>query len=107
MSDLKLTKDEFIRKAKELLTSIEKEYCDCWRMPTDIDYEKDDPCGRCHGMLYIEEGGDTKECESCRGAGVDREHEFDSDDFLNFMEQEVLADDCFNDLLRCKIIDKR
>lgn len=98
--EIRMTKDEFITKTKEMLNLIYNEYVDSYR-----DVEEDESCKRCGGFCYIEEGGETVECYSCNGEGVEIGRVFDKDSFVEFMEHEVMfGGQPFLELLECKII---
>lgn len=91
------TKDEFISKAKAVLDRVEKAYGACWK---DVDPEDENApeCPRCHGFLYIEQGGVADvECPSCRGTGVDVERTLNAEELAEEIT-DIVCDTDFNDL---------
>lgn len=72
---LSLTKDEFISKAKAMLGSIIDHYSKCWGNSHPYDSEEDQS----------------------------EERKFDSDEFLEFMEQAIFESNTYLELLYCEI----
>lgn len=64
-----LTKSEWIAKARKVFEKLDKAYGECWE--PDGRSDEDLPvCSRCHGFLYIEQGGvGDVDCPSCCGTG--------------------------------------
>lgn len=104
----KITKDEFIQKTRSMLQAIMEEYSRSWKNKyNEVDDETgENTCSRCGGFTQIEQGGETIDCTSCNGTGINYERVFDSETFLDFMEHNVIfGEQPFLDLLHCDIVD--
>jgi DnaJ-class molecular chaperone len=103
----KMTKDEFIQKTRSMLQAIMDEYSSNWKDKFDEDDESEEnTCSRCGGFTQIEQGGETVDCTSCNGTGLSSERVFDTENFMEFMEHDVIfGEQPFLDLLHCEIVD--
>lgn len=104
----KMTKDEFIQKTRSMLQAIMDEYSSNWKDKFDEDDESEEnTCSRCNGFLYICEGGvGDVDCPSCKGTGLNSERVFDTENFVSFIEHDVIfGEHPFLDLLHCEIVD--
>ena len=100
---IKMNKEEFVLKTRLMLKFIIDGYSKCHK-PVINDENKD--CTRCHGNLYIEQGGNIVDCTSCKGTGVEFESELDETEFCDFMEHIVIfGEQPFFELLECQIED--
>ena len=94
----KFTNEDYILKAKKFLSEMVNKYTDCWK-----DDPTEDECGRCGGMLYIEQGGVSDvDCPSCNGTGRNNERVFDTDEFMEYFEHTGLNE--VIDLAECEIL---
>lgn len=71
------------------------------------DESEENICSRCNGFLYICEGGvGDVDCPSCKGTGLNSERVFDTENFVEFIENGVIfGEQPFLDLLHCEIVD--
>ena len=102
----KMTKDEFIQKTRSMLQTIMDGYSSNWKDKFDEDDESEEnTCSRCGGFTQIEQGGETVDCTSCNGTGLSSERVFDTENFMEFMEHDVIfGEQPFLDLLHCEIV---
>lgn len=106
LKDPELTKDDFIKKTKELLTKIDKIYGNCWeQQEIDEDSEEYPSCTRCGGFTQIEQGGESVDCNYCRGTGIEPlEMFFNYENFSEEIKDNIIEGDTnFYELLGCKI----
>ena len=105
--DETMTADEFILKTKKLLQLILDEYSRSWKLIESEDEDGERLCKRCSGFTYIEQGGYADvECPSCNGTGNDCTQVFDSEEFIETLEQNIMfGKEPFLELLHCKISD--
>jgi hypothetical protein len=98
----KMTKDEFIQKTQAMLKRIMDEYGKYWS-DAPVDDEAED-CSRCHGFLYIEQGGEGNvDCPNCKGTGKNLDRIFDADGFLEFMEHTIMfGSEPFIEVMECE-----
>ncbi|MBK9258138.1 MAG: hypothetical protein IPM42_22085 [Saprospiraceae bacterium] len=103
----KMTKDEFIAKAKKLLAKIDMKYSQHWKDKPDDNEEA--VCSRCGGFTQIEQGGDIVDCHMCKGTGeAQGERVFDSEGFLEVIEHEIMfGSEPFFELINCEIVDTK
>lgn len=103
----KMTKDEFIQKTRLMLQAIMDGYSSNWKGKFDEDDESEEnTCTRCGGFTQIEQGGNTVDCTSCGGTGMNYERVFDTENFVEFIEHGVIfGEQPFLDLLHCEIVD--
>lgn len=102
-----MTKDEFIQKAKAILSTIMDGYTMHWSNRFSEDDESDEnQCHRCGGWMQIEQGGNIVDCYSCKGTGLSNERVFDTDGFVEFMEHTVMfGTEPFLELMECEILE--
>jgi len=104
----KMTKDEFIQKTRSMLQLIIDGYSSNWKDKYNEDDEEseENTCSRCGGFTQIEQGGETVDCTSCGGTGINGERVFDKETFVEFIEHDVIfGEQPFLDLLHCEIVD--
>ena len=105
----KMTKDEFIQKTRSMLQVIMDGYSSNWKDKYNEEDEENEEntCSRCNGFLYICEGGvGDVDCPSCKGTGFNNERIFDAENFIEFVEHDVIfGEQPFLDLLYCEIVD--
>ena len=100
---IEFTKDEFIEKAKALLKKLEQGHIGCYVPVKDENGENED-CTRCGGMLYIEDGGEVRDCHACNGTGESIYNALDETAFCEFIEHEIVwSNEPFFDLINCSI----
>ena len=100
-----MTKGEFIEKTKSMLRNIIDKYSQCWsnRFSED-DESEENSCPRCGGFTEILQGGYSVSCPSCKGTGLSNERVFDKDEFIDFMEHEVMfGREPFLNLMECEV----
>ena len=105
----KMTKDEFIQKTRSMLQAIMDGYSINWKdkYSEEDEESEENTCTRCNGFLYIEQGGvGDVDCPSCNGTGLNSERVFDTENFVEFIEHDVIfGKQPFLDLLHCEIVD--
>ena len=105
----KMTKDEFIQKTRSMLQAIMDGYSSNWKdkYSEEDEESEENTCTRCNGFLYIEQGGvGDVYCPSCNGTGLNSERVFDTENFVEFIEHDVIfGKQPFLDLLHCEIVD--
>lgn len=101
-----MTKDEFIQKTRSMLQLILDEYTRNWKDTFDEEDESDENiCTRCSGFTQIEQCGETVDCTSCGGTGMNSERVFDAESFLEFIEHDMIfGSQPFLDLLYCEVV---
>ena len=107
--NIKMTKDEFIAKAKEIFLKMDKEYSLCWmsRVVTDEEYQEND-CENCEGQCTLKIDGKEVDCFSNEDGDCSFRY-FDSELFSEEIENIMFHDtkSNFYDLLYCDIDNEK
>lgn len=103
--EVEFTKDEFIIKAKALLTKMLELYQNSHDAFND-DENEESTCSRCNGFLYIEQGGvGDVDCPNCNGTGKNLDVKLDVELFAENIEHKIIfGSEPFFELINCKII---
>jgi hypothetical protein len=105
-SSPKMTSEEFVSKTKKLLSKIMSDYSNAWswRRITEEEF-KITPCDACKGESEFEFCGKKVNCVADREMGECAERVFDSEDFVQSLEDAMFhdKDSPFIDLMECEI----
>lgn len=100
-----MTSEEFIKKAKQLLSSLSSEYNSAWFSRRVTDEERDiAPCDGCKGNGCFKKGDTEINCVVDNEEGECFVRLFDSEQFLDAVENDIIYGHTpFFDLIECTI----